>query len=167
MVIAWMSSLFPMFNEGVEKIDLHFTYSPIELYEHIEPYSDEGRKAYAISHLTSDVLFPLIYAFLFGAAITYFYQRAFRQDSWLQRLILVPFVLLLVDILENIGLFILLQTYPVRMLWLARLTGWFTALKWTLSSFVILLLLFGLVIWIVRGSYKSSGTNNEDMLSAM
>ena len=148
LVFPWMSSTLQLPEEGVEKIDLQFTYSPGKLYEIMEAYGEQGRKAYAISHLTSDVLFPFVYAFLFGTAISYTFQRAFPSGSRAQRLNLVPIVLLMVDFLENIGLVILLLAYPARMMWLATLTGWSTALKWVLSGASVILPLIGLVVWI-------------------
>jgi hypothetical protein len=150
LVFPWMSSTLQVPEEGVEKIDLQITYSPEKLYEIMEPYGEEGRKAYAISHLTSDVLFPIVYLFLFGTAISYTFQRAFPSESWVQRLNLVPFALLLVDFLENTILVILLLSFPTRMIWLARLAGWVTGFKWVLSGISVLLPFIGLLLWIVR-----------------
>ncbi|MCJ7623129.1 MAG: hypothetical protein MUO76_06475 [Anaerolineaceae bacterium] len=156
-----MASILQVPEGGVEKIDLQFTYSPGRLYEIMEPYGEGGRRAYAFSHLTSDVLFPFVYAFLFGIAISYTIQRAFPSDSWIQRLNLVPFALLLVDFLENISLVILLLSYPSRMLWLAGLAGWSTALKWVLSGASVILPFVGLVLWIVRRIRKKGDASRR------
>lgn len=150
VIFPLMSSLIEDPAGELEKIDTKLYYSPAELYEIMEPYGAQGRRVYALSHLTADVFFPLVYAFFFGLLIANIFQRAFPKDSWAQRLNLVPFMLLIFDLVENLGIVILLLSYPTQMVGLARLTGLVTSLKWILAGITVILPLAGAVVWLIR-----------------
>ena len=156
--------VFPLFSrmlqvpkEGVEAIDTQLGYTPARLYEIMEDYGETGRRGYAISHLTADLIFPLVYTFFFGTAISYTFRRAFSPHSALQRLNLVPFGLFTVDLVENSLLVILLLSFPARLEGLAWAAGVVTAVKWMFSTAVVLLVLVGLVGWAVAAVKKWQG----------
>ena len=149
VIFPLVSSLIEDPAGELEKVDTKLYYSPAELYEIMEPYGDQGRRVYALSHLTADVLFPLVYAFFFGLLISYLFQRAFPKEFWVQRLNLVPFGLLIFDLIENVGVVILLLAYPTQMVGLAHLTGLVTSVKWILAGITVALPLAGLVVWFI------------------
>ena len=158
VIFPLMSSLIEDPAGELEKIDTKLYYGPAELYEIMDAYGDQGRRVYAHSHLTADVLFPLVYASFFGLLIAYIFQRAFPQDSWVQQLNLVPFVLLIFDLIENVSVVILLLAYPTQMGGLARVTGTVTSVKWMLAGITVALPLVGAVVWFFRNiSGRSPG----------
>jgi len=150
VIFPLMSSLIEDPTGELEKIDTKLYYTSAELYEILDAYGDQSRRVYALSHLTADVLFPLVYAFFFGLLIAYIFQRAFSKDSWVQRLNLVPFLLLIFDLIENLGIVILLLAYPTQMVGLARLTGLVTSVKWILAGITVALPLVGTGVWLFR-----------------
>ena len=149
------SVLFPMMDrligapEGIQKIDTQFIYSAEQFYDIIEPYGDHGREMYALSHFSADLVFPFAYAFLFGVWITMAFDTLFTPDSWLQRLPLTPFALLVLDLLENTLVSILLLVFPLRLDWLVNLAGGVTAFKWLLSGATVVLAVGGTLAWFV------------------
>jgi hypothetical protein len=149
VIFPLMSSLIDDPAGELEKIDTKLYYSPEDLYEIMEPYGEQGRRVYALSHLTADVLFPLVYAFFFGLLISYLFQRGFPKESWVHRLNLVPFGLLIFDLIENLGVVILLLAYPTRMVGLALLTGLVTSAKWMLAGITVTLPLVGAAVWLI------------------
>ena len=155
VIFPLMSSLIESPVEDLESIDTKFYYTPEEFYEIIEPYGDQGRRVYALSHLTADVLFPLVYAFFFGLLIAFIFQRAFLKDSWVQRLNLIPFALLIFDLIENLGVVILLLGYPTLMVGLASFTGVITSLKWILAGITMVLPLIGVIVWVYNRLTRS------------
>ena len=158
VIFPLMSSLIEDPAGELEKIDTKLYYGPAELYEIMEHYGDQGRQVYALSHLTADVLFPLVYAFFFGLLIAYIFQRAFSRDSWNQRLNLVPFLLLIFDLIENVSVVILLLAYPTELEGLARVTGMVTSVKWMLAGITVALPLVGAAVWLFRSiSGRSPG----------
>ena len=158
VIFPLMSSLIEDPAGELEKIDTKLYYTSEELYEIMEHYGDQDRRVYALSHLTADVLFPLVYASFFGLLIAYIFQRAFPQDSWVQLLNLAPFVLLIFDLIENLGVVILLLAYPTQMGGLACVTGMVTSVKWMLAGITVALPLVGAVVWFFRNiSGRSPG----------
>jgi len=158
VIFPLMSSLIEDPAGELEKIDTKLYYTSEELYEIMEHYGDQNRRVYALSHLTADVLFPLVYASFFGLLIAYIFQRAFPQDSWVQLLNLAPFVLLIFDLIENLGVVILLLAYPTQMGRLAYVTGMVTSVKWMLAGITVALPLVGAVVWFFRNiSGRSPG----------
>lgn len=155
VIFPLMSSLIESPAEELGSIDTQLYYTPQEFYEIIEPYGDQGRRVYALSHLTADILFPLVYAFFFGLLIAYVFQRTFPTDSWVQRLNLAPFVLLIFDLIENLSVVILLLAYPAQLLGLARFTGIITSVKWILAGITMVLPLTGGIVWLYYRLSKS------------
>jgi TM2 domain-containing membrane protein YozV len=155
LFIVVTSVLFPTMDrlmdapEDIKKIDTQFIYSADQFYDTIEPYGDRGRKMYALSHFTADLVFPFSYAFFFGVWITMTYGSIFAPDSWLQHLNLTPFALLMLDLLENMLVSILLLTFPLRLDWLANLAGGVTAIKWLFSGATVALAVGGTLAWII------------------
>lgn len=150
VIFPLMSSLIEDPAGELEKIDTKLYYTSAELYEILDAYGDQNRRVYALSHLTADVLFPLVYAFFFGLLIAYIFQRAFSKDSWVQRLNLVPFLLLIFDLIENVSVVILLLAYPTQLEGLARFAGIITNLKWILAGITVVLPVAGGVVWLYR-----------------
>lgn len=150
VIFPLMSSLIEDPGGELEKIDTKLNYTSAELYKIIDAYGAQGRQVYALSHLTADVLFPLVYAFFFGLLTAYIFQRAFPIDSWVQRLNLVPFMLLIFDLLENLGVVILLLAFPTQMEGLARFTGILTSVKWIIAGITVALPVGGTGAWLLR-----------------
>ena len=121
-------------------IDLTFGFNPQKTLMMVAEYGDDARSYYARTEMTVDILYPVVYSFLFGIILTILYRGSSR--SWVNTL---PFVCLLFDYLENITIVILLTTFPQQSLAIAVLCELFKLLKWLAFGSVILLILLGLV----------------------
>ncbi len=150
VVFPFSSRLLGVPEEGVTAIDTRLYYTPAELYGMMDAYGEQGRVGYALNHVTADLLFPLVYSFFFGTAISFLFLRAFTHNSRIQRLNLTPFALLAVDLVENISLLVLLLAFPAPLRGLAFAAGIVTAIKWLLSGVTLLLVLFGLAAWLFK-----------------
>jgi len=142
--------------EELESADTTYFYSANDLYEIIETYDEPSRRASAIFHFTADLIFPLVYLFSFGTLISLTLSRGFPNTDWLRRANLVPFWLLIFDLLENSGLAFLFLRYPQQHMGLARLTSFISAIKWCLSGLTVLLVAIGLLGMLYRAFSKSS-----------
>ena len=158
IMVAWVVTalfpivLFPLAGAPsaalqAEAIDLHFSYTPQNVYQILAELSEQGLQASVRMHLTVDILYPIAYALAFGLLITYFSRRLFQPQSWLQRLNLLPFAALLADFAENIGVVLLIRAYPEQLTGLARLTSLATSSKWLLVSAMTIWVIVGL-IWL-------------------
>ena len=134
---------------GTGPIDLLFFYSAATAHEMIASYGDAGRAAYRTTELTTDILFPIAYTLFLALSITWLFQRAFDRGSAVQYLNLAPLGAWLFDLLENIGVVIMLSAFPTQSFMVAFLTSVATGLKWAFAFFSLILLIFGAIAYLV------------------
>jgi hypothetical protein len=146
--LPWLGRQIDLYSEPEEGYELLFVYTPEELYSSFEGYGEQGRMVYALGTATIDMVFPLASALFQGILITMLARRVFPSGPRWQRLNLVPSGAALLDILENLGLLVLLVGYPGRLTGLAAITAVVTVLKWTmvvLSFLTVVALALGMV----------------------
>lgn len=152
---------------GAGTLDLLFSYNPDQAYAMISAYGESGRNFYAISALTADLIYPVVYALLFSLLLAYSLPQAFSPGSWLQKTIPFPFTALIADYLENFCIVIMLLVFPQRIPFLAEVSGFFTTLKWVLTGAATLLVVAGLAGVLVKNVFirttqkKSRDSSNK------
>lgn len=127
--------------------DLRLWYTPAEIVRTLALYTLAQRRAAALGHLTIDVLYPLVYGTLFSLLIIALYRSRLAAPQR-HRLLLLPWLTVLVDYAENIALAALFLSYPSLLPALAVLTPYLTVLKWTLIALTGLTALWGLLLLI-------------------
>ncbi len=165
--LAFISLLFPLVvfpligspsasdPSEADSIDLLFSYTPATAYRIISSYGEGGRSLSVRSHLTADLVYPILYAFALGLTISYFSARLFASSSLFQRLNLLPFAGMLADFAENSGIVIMLVSFPARLTALARLTSLLTSIKWLLAGAAIGWVALGLLALAIRTLRRS------------
>jgi len=140
LYLVFVLVLFPALggDSDVAPLDLMFSYSPEQAYKLIEAYGPQVRHDYIISALTLDVAYPLTYSFMFAVWLTLLLKTGSRMTCAIRML---PFAVLLLDLLENSGIVVMLINYPQRLDMLATATSIATSLKWIFASVVIILTL--------------------------
>jgi len=140
LYLVFVLVLFPaLAGDGeVAPLDLMFSYSAEEAYQQIEAYGPTVRHNYAISALTLDVAYPLTYSLMFSVWLTLLIKGKSKLVCTIRML---PFVVLLMDLLENSGIVIMLLNFPTRLDSVATATSVATSLKWVFAGVVILLTL--------------------------
>lgn len=136
LFVITISILFPTGKRWLgippelESLDTTLTYTPKQAFDLLETYSPAQRQAYALMHVTLDLLFPVIFTLTLGAVITYFSRRAFPVNKRWQRLYLLPLFLFVMDMLENTLVISLALTHPTSPQILAVAAGAVTLVKW-------------------------------------
>jgi len=151
--LPWLGRQVDLYSQPEEGYELLLVYTPEELYSSFEGYGEQGRVVYALGTATIDMVFPLASALFQGILITLLTRRVFPSRPGWERLNLVPSGAALLDILENLGLLVLLVGYPTRLAGPATITAVLTVLKWTmvgLSFLTIVVLVLGLVYCLLR-----------------
>ncbi len=115
----------------------------------IEDYGPEARKSYLLIELTVDVVYPIIYAFLFSVILFVFYEKLGVKAPF-KSIYLLPFLTLLFDYTENLFIVLMLSLYPTKVMALAYLCSVFTALKWATLIASILLILYGGMMLLIK-----------------
>ncbi len=152
LVLLFNFIIFPMShktNAELPLLDLQISYSPQKAYDIIEKYSERERKNYLFAELTLDLIYPIVYSFLFCFIIFLIYKN--------ETLAKFPFLILIFDYAENFGIVTMLYNYPDKLLNIARITSIATSIKWLLVSFSIIIITHGL--WSKRQLWKTNKNN--------
>lgn len=124
-------------------------YSPVEARDFLQNIEGRGRRIYAITELTLDILFPLIYGTLFAALIIHVYTRENAKN-----LVLVPLMSVAADVLENITTAYLAWRFDGQISPVARGAAILTAVKSGLFILSLILIVIGALAAIWR-MYRS------------
>ena len=125
-------------------IDITFGFNPQRTLNAVAGYTDAARAFYARTEMTTDLVYPMVYAFLFGIILT----MLFNGQSMV-RAQLLPFLSMLFDYAENICIVSLLYSYPQQSLYLATFCEIFKMLKWISLASVFVFFLYGLFMKLI------------------
>jgi hypothetical protein len=124
-------------------LDLQFFYTPQQAYEIVAAYTPAMRQAAAITRLTLDIIYPLVYGMMLSLLLVLTFRRAFTPGKIADLAVFIPWGGVLFDYLENIGFAIIFLSYPKEYFFIAQISAIFTALKWTLIGVGFVLALIG------------------------
>lgn len=136
---------------GIMPLDLMIFAMPEKIFDMIKQYGEFGRPFYRNVELTVDIIYPIVYLFFFGLAISWLFQRGLDSSSSMRKLNVMPLGAWLFDLLENLVIVTLLTMYPAKPTALAWLLFLLTTVKWLFAGASILLILYGLVMAIKNG----------------
>jgi hypothetical protein len=129
-------------DPDLSPLDLQFYYTADEAYDLLARFDAHDLQKYLLIELTLDMLYPVIYSLLFSFVLYLLYKNA--------KMAILPFVTAVFDVLENIGIVLLIRNLPSRLDFLASVTAVFTFLKWVTFIIVMALILVGILKWLVR-----------------
>jgi hypothetical protein len=128
--------------------DLKLWYTPQEITRALMLYTPAQRWMAALEHLTLDTVYPLVYGTLFSLLLIILYRHRLPEPQR-HRLLILPWLGVLADYLENITLAALFLTYPARLPVLASLAPVCTAAKWGLLLGSLAMVLWGLLMIVI------------------
>lgn len=132
-------------NELADKpigvIDLTFGFDPQKSMDMVADYGEAARAYYARIEMTLDVVYPAVYAFLFGIILTLIYRE--KSYAWVNGL---PFAAMLFDYMENVNILVLLNAFPEQPMIFAQMCEIFKLLKWISLGITVLLAISGLFL---------------------
>ena len=124
---------------GLEEptLDARLTYTVETAYAVADALGPQGRAQYALSELSLDLVYPLLYGLFLSLLSVWLLRRLVLPGSGWLRLAWLPFAVVACDYAENVGIVQLLLTYPARTPAVAQVTSLFTTSKWTLAALAI------------------------------
>jgi len=131
-------------------LDSRFWYSETQAQCFFECIGERGRHLYAVTEVTLDLLFPLVYGTLFAAMMVHLYPR-----SSAHLLVMVPLVTAALDLVENVTLACLAWQFDGHVSTVIRFAALVTAGKTVLFIGSAVLLLAGAVLGIGRSASLS------------
>lgn len=132
-------------------IDLTFGIKPQKTLDLVAAYSPEARSFYAHTELTTDIIYPIVYAFFFGIVLTLLFRN--KSYSPFSTVNVLPFVSLIFDYLENFSIVALLKSYPTQSHTLAWICEIVKMIKWLSIGVAMVFILYGLARWIIARFY--------------
>lgn len=143
--------VFPLYllpliiNEGsTGPFDLLFFYDADTVYQMLADYGEALRQRYVIGLLTVDALYPIYYSLLMSLFIGVTIKSMPGKLARLRYFMLLPFLVMLSDLVENTLLISLLTSYPEKLNVVAGVAGYVTCAKWLM--FAIAMLVVGLLL---------------------
>jgi hypothetical protein len=130
-------------------MDTWFGYPPERAFAHIEALGKKGRKLYAATQLTLDLVYPQLYTGFLGALLHLLVPLAWPTSRLAHGLLGLPRAVLVSDYLENAGIVSLLLVHPRRPVWMAHLTSWLTQIKFILAGLSVLGVVVSFGKWII------------------
>lgn len=137
-------------SSTVMPLDLQFAYTPKMAYESMSSYSDVIKKKYIIGAMTVDIVYPIFYTLFLSFSIFLIYRHKKDNNALAIQFALVPYIILVSDLLENTGIVTMLAKYPQELISIAWGTSYFSTLKWVTVAFSLLLIVIGLLINLRR-----------------
>ena len=108
-------------GKEIGPIDVRFGYNPKRTLQMVEEYGEAGRAYYKQVEMSLDILYPIVYAFLFAVLITIIYRRLINGP--VRHLNILPFV---------------------------GMAEIFKLLKWLTFFLIIFLVIYGLIKLLIR-----------------
>ena len=137
-------------GQGLRSPDASFGVSVEDAYAYLGSLEVSGRTLYASGELTLDVAYPIVYSLLLGMLLSRLFPLAYRADSLIQPLHLLPFGGGLFDLMENKAAVLLVINYPNRMPGVVHLLNVFNQTKWILGGASVFLLVTSGAVLLVR-----------------
>jgi len=123
--------------------DTSFIYSGNDLFNMAKEFGQSGRDYYIRSRITFDIIWPVSYGLFLWALIATL-GKSIKNKS-LKTIILLPFLGVILDYLENAGASAVMYFYPVRINLLNNVVPVFTFLKWVLIGATFFVVIFLIV----------------------
>ena len=124
------------FRSELKPLDLQFSYSKDTAYQLLGMFNEVELQKYLWLEMTLDLIYPIVYTFFFSFSIYLLYHN--------KSMSLLPVGIAIFDILENIGIVMIIYNLPKQMEDLVLVTSFFTTVKWLFTIVVVGFILFGL-----------------------
>jgi len=115
----------------------------------------EGRDTYIKLQLPIDFVYPGLFALTYSMLLVWLLKKRFDAVSKIFFLALVPVAAGFFDYLENIGIIVMLKSYPVVNPGVVSISSAFSVLKSILTATFYILLVYGLILLFKKKRRRS------------
>ena len=116
---------------------------------------DKGRDAYLFNQIPIDLIYPFFFGISYCLVLAYILNKLGKLKGYLFYLCFLPLFSGLFDYFENIGIIIMLNSYPDNSIILTQITNVFSVLKSTVTIiYFIILIIFLIIFGISKLSQK-------------
>jgi hypothetical protein len=123
---------------GLQIFDKKPSFSSTEVYNRMASYPIEGLNIYKRFTYTIDIIFPLFFFYFLITLARFVIQRISLSKHLAKAIIVIPFIWLALDFIENAIVFALLTTFPIKNNLLGSILGFLTTTKFVFLFSAIL-----------------------------
>ncbi len=139
------------FSKGMKLLDMMPTGYDLEYVNTLfNTLGQEGRDAYLNNQIPLDMIYPLLFGISFCLVLAYFLNKLNKLKSPFIYLCLLPIIAGTADYLENIGIIILLNSYPDLSFGMVTMTNGASLIKSSTTTLYFLILLISLIFLGIR-----------------
>lgn len=139
------------FSSGMKLLDMMPLGYDLDYVDKLfETLGEGGRGKYLTSQIPVDMFYPLLFGLSYSLLFGYFLKKLNMYNAPYFYLCFLPIIVMIFDYLENIGIIIMLKTYPQLTPNLVDTISVFSTLKSVLASVVFICLVIILTILLVR-----------------
>jgi hypothetical protein len=131
-------------------LDTAINYSPVQAYNYLDALGADGRTAYIRFLLIIDIAFPIAYSILAFLILTFFFQRTIPRDNPMYILRFTPFLMGILDLLQNVMELVMLFNYPEQLARTAQIASIITTIKMNLGLVIVLIIVITSGITVYR-----------------
>jgi hypothetical protein len=131
-------------------LDARLPYTPQEVHTLAEELGAAGRSLYALTEVTLDFAFPVLYATWLSIMLALVWRKALPEWPGRSWLILLPYLGMLADFAENTCLAILMLLFPNEPAWLVWLSNSVSLVKWSAGLASLGLILIGSGVQVIQ-----------------
>ena len=121
---------FKQVTHGQKILDLEPAFDTAAVYQRLDAFGEEGRKAYLKIMTTIDTIFPLSafgFLFMFGRLASEMVKaKIYVRFYWV-----IPALYLFMDFTENLSIATILFNYPTQLAFLSSILGYISVTKRT------------------------------------
>jgi len=143
-ILGYSNYLFSTITDFSSTLDLTFFYNFEFANNFFSQISQEEVVHYLYKFTTLDIIYPLIYTIFFALLVSYILKKKNNKNAKLEYLILLPFISMIFDYLENILTIILINNLHEINQGLVYLLTISSSIKWG-GAFVGMIILIGLL----------------------
>lgn len=135
------------FANGMNLLDMMPTgYDYTYVNELFSALGDNGRETYLTNQIPVDMIYPLLFGISYCLVMAYFLKKLNKLNTPFVYLCLLPIIAGIADYLENIGIIVMLKTYPEITEPMANTTSIFSVIKSMSTSIYFITLIVVLLV---------------------
>jgi len=135
------------FSNGMKLLDMMPTgYDFNYVNKLFSTLENTGRDTYLTSQIPVDMIYPFLFGISYGAVMAYFLKKLNKLNTPFVYLCLLPIIAGIADYLENIGIIVMLKTYPEFTEPMANTTSIFSVIKSMSTSIYFITLIVVLLV---------------------
>lgn len=148
------------FSNGLRLLDMMPTgYDFNYVNKLFSALGKDEREAYLTSQIPIDMIYPLLFGISYGALMAYFLKKIDKFNRPLIYLCILPIIAGIADYFENIGIIVMLNSYPDFTETMVNATSIFSVIKSIATSTFFIALMIILIFRGIKSLKKILSTN--------